>query len=284
MTADAAEKAAPWLEPGELAALKRWARSISFDEIGSLIKLTFAEYEKHKAWRFWPCDRSRQEVREWMKQRQADNERKRRDDERYWKQQLSVASQRDGFVWRKLAKGATTLPKLYESARHSPAFWPPGGGGPWPSDMSFLKKGQAHRLRTALHTVVNRMERRRDVETWIGPDGVRHVRRVDFSPDFKVETRRAKRQKKLTFSFSRNGYAPKTPKAQQPQRVNPDFETRGHVRLPRQKPSASRTTPTPSPSPPPARPPATKGRRSLHDERGDRAVLSPRTTFAARRR
>jgi hypothetical protein len=122
MSTAAATESAPWLEPGELDALKRWARSISFDEIGQLIKLTFAEYEEHKAWRFWPCDRSRQEVREWMKQRQADNERKRKDDERYWKQQLSVASQRDDFVRRKLAKGATTLPKLYESARHSPAF------------------------------------------------------------------------------------------------------------------------------------------------------------------
>jgi hypothetical protein len=67
MSTAAATEAAPWLKPGELDALKRRARSISFDEIGPLIKLTFAEYVEHKAWRFWPCDRSRQEVREWMK-------------------------------------------------------------------------------------------------------------------------------------------------------------------------------------------------------------------------
>jgi hypothetical protein len=245
MSTAAATESAPWLEPGELDALKRWARSISFDEIGQLIKLTFAEYEEHKAWRFWPCDRSRQEVREWMKQRQADNERKRKDDERYWKQQLSVASQRDDFVRRKLAKGATTLPKLYESARHSPAFRLQAGGGPWPGGMSFLKKGQAHRLRTAVHAVVNRMERCGEVETCIRNG----VRRVSLSPDFDVETRRAKVPKRLTFSFSRDGYTPKTAKAQQPQRVNPDFETRTPVRFARQKPSVPHTTPPEAPQP-----------------------------------
>jgi hypothetical protein len=269
MSSAAATEAAPWV-PGELDALKRKARSISFDEIGPLIKLTFDEYVKHRAWRFWPCDRSRKEMREWMKQRQADNRRKRKQDERDLRWSLSVAEQRDNFVRRKLAKGATMLPKLYESARHSPAFWPPGGGGPWPSD---IKKGQAHRLRTAVHKVVARMERRGEIKTWI-EHGVRQV-------DLDVVTRPAKRQKRVTFSFTRDGYTPKTAKAHQPQAVNPDFEKRGRGSFAREKPSASLPTPTPSP---PARSPATKERRSLHYERGGRVVLSPTTTTAARGR
>jgi hypothetical protein len=171
---------APWLESGDLREMQRRARSIPFDDIGPLIiKLTFAEYEHYKAWRFWPCDRSRQEVREWMKQRRADNRRRHKQDEREWRWTLTVAERRDNFVRRKLAKGATTLPKLYESARYSPAFWPQRAACP-----SFLKKGRAHCLRTAVHKVVNRMERRGEVETRIGHDG---VRRVWLSPDFNVE-------------------------------------------------------------------------------------------------
>jgi hypothetical protein len=110
---------APWLEPDELPVLRKTARKLSFEDIGRLIRLTFEDWLHYKAWRFSPCDRSPEEMKERKREKRRAGKRKRYREQH--QQQPRKTDLRLDAILRMLNR-PQTMAQLAKRARHSRAF------------------------------------------------------------------------------------------------------------------------------------------------------------------
>jgi hypothetical protein len=159
---EALERRAPWIQPAELQRLQAAARRLAFDDIGASIKLTADQWEHFRAWRFWPCDISREEGERRRRQRRRDKDRIKRQENRAKKRGLSTGDRRADSVLSILkASGPTTLPDLVRRAKHSPAF---PAIYPCPA-MPELAERRRNMLRKLVHRAVKRLAELGLVET-----------------------------------------------------------------------------------------------------------------------
>jgi hypothetical protein len=120
---------APWLTDDELAALRQEARSLIFDDIGLLIRLTDEECTRWKAWRFFPWHVAPSEKYEWLRERQRE-QRRVASRKYYWKKRSEQAQRCKGdlridAIMRMVDAGPLSVPELTKRAR-SLLFWPKG--------------------------------------------------------------------------------------------------------------------------------------------------------------
>jgi hypothetical protein len=187
LSVEDAQERAPWLDATEMKTLQRAARKLAFDEIGALIKLTYDDWLRFEAWRYWPCDMSREEVERLKRERKREKARVNRQNRRAMRVRRTKAHRREDFIMKVLAEGPTTMPKLFKRARRSPAFWPVRYGG----CLRSLNQSRGHVVRELVRRVVKRLVAYGVVET--GPR--KAVRMIDFN----AETRPAKRTQSVAF-------------------------------------------------------------------------------------
>jgi hypothetical protein len=156
LTDEDAIQCAPWLEPAELPALRREARRLAFDDIGALVGLTFAEWGRFKAWRFYPCDITREEFERHRRERRKEKARTRRQEKREG-QSFSLAEQRYWTVLGIVKRaGKITQPELIKRTRRHPPFQP----SPSYFNTAFLRDlvpKRATALRQLVHRIVKRL-------------------------------------------------------------------------------------------------------------------------------
>lgn len=161
---------APWLEPGELRALRRAASATPFDDLGPLIKLTWDELVRWEAWRFYPCDISREEYERRKRERRKAKDAERKRDERAWNQRRPVGDLRMESVMHMLADGPATVPQLFKRALRSRPFQP---GRVVIPGMPERNWSRAEVVRNAVHRIVQRLAKLGMVETKVGKKGRR---------------------------------------------------------------------------------------------------------------
>jgi hypothetical protein len=197
LSVEDAQERAPWLNATEMKTLQRAARKLAFDEIGTLIELTYDDWLRFKAWRYWPCDMSREEVERVKRERKREKARLSRQKRRAELARRTKANRREDFIMKVLAEGPTTMPKLFKRARRSPAFWPVRYGSS--SALGSLNQSRGHVVRELVRRVVKGLVGYGVVET--GPR--KAVRMIDFN----AETRPAKRTESVAFQTHHLGVA-----------------------------------------------------------------------------
>jgi hypothetical protein len=187
LSVEDAQERARWLDATEMKARQREARRLAFDEIGTLIKLTFEDWLRFEAWKFWPCDVSREGVLAYKRERKREKRRNKRMERRDRLARRTKGCRREDFIMKMLREGPSTQPRLYKRALHSRAFGPVHLFRGCPD----LSQKRRRVVRELVRQTIKRLVGRGVVET--GPG--KTVRLVDFNE----ETRPAKSTENIAF-------------------------------------------------------------------------------------
>jgi hypothetical protein len=176
---DDAKERAPWVTDDELKKLRRKARRLTLEQIGTLISLTYAERMACRVFFLPACDITREEALRRQAERNRENARKRQAKLRESKMTMRHTSERDDAVLRMLTMlptttlgGWTAASVLVKEAKRCDAFRRPDG-----------RRQRDSAMRKAVHRVLETLKAHGQIETTEQPGArgmVTLVRRVDM--------------------------------------------------------------------------------------------------------
>jgi hypothetical protein len=181
-TTESAMESARWVtDERELKALRKAAGKIPWQQIGELLKLTYAERMKHKLWQWMPVDVPPEEVRRRQKQRNKDmaceRQRKQRAKNKKLREMISNNTDRRDAI-KAILLGSEARPRGFIPPE---LLVLPGG---WTHASALIERAKTVRafrrpdgrplrnLRDAIHGTLKQLKADRVIETKTVP-GVR---------------------------------------------------------------------------------------------------------------